>query len=229
MVAAKRKKRYDAVPMKGAPEQNVETALAVCNLSFNSLFQGFAKASENQPLRKATRYLAGIYYTTDPNACDLREMSKVPMFSKVALRTLFYWSTHDEWNARRLKYWKLLEEQAQAAIIGKLSAARAQEVRQLEHLWEDCYNKLSNNLVLTGTWEGVGHFMLKLLSQLEEHRVKATASQQVLQAGVNMDAKALLRVTDEEARAAALFLLERRRADQAKQVNPPDAEEGADG
>jgi hypothetical protein len=198
----------------GAQQAIVEDAAAIYAKPFQRVFgkavKQVAKPGAHPP-EYLVRHLAALYYATDPNGCSLAELRKFPLFVNVSGHSLRAWSTEDHWTERRAEYWRMADELVIRRVAEELTQGRMHQLRKLEIVWENGINKLINNLVPAGSWEGVANAIRMLSSEIDGLRMKIAESQAITPPSIGLaPTAAMLDVSDDEAREAALFLLEKR-------------------
>jgi len=179
------------------------------------------------------RYAAGIYYSTDLNACTVDEMAKHPVYGTVPLYRLKRWSWEDEWLKMREANKEKWRQRIEAAIGNKLAQARVRQLEGLERIYNKALEKLEHDLVKANTWEGVAGILVRLAEVMDESRSKMAAEvwpSMVTHAGDNGNMQSMVRpkLSREEARAAAMLIIEKRRAQQKQNENSQKVQDGAE-
>lgn len=186
--------------------------------TFHKLFpneKGSAPKSRNRHPDHLVRHLAALYYATDPHGCTREEMHEVPLFAEIPLHRMIDWSVQDNWVERRKEYWRMADELVIRRVAEELTNSRMHDLRKLEMIWQVGFSKLVNNTVPASSWEGVCNSLRMLTVEMDALRVKVAESQAITPPTLGLaPTAAMLDISDEEAREAALYLLDRRQRQQ---------------
>lgn len=173
---------------------------------------------------KYLRYAAGIYYATDLNGCTVESLAKHPIYGTVGLKRLQAWCTEDEWVKRREANREQWRKRIEAAVGSKLAQARVRQLESLQRVYDRALAKLEQEAVRANTWEGVAGVLIRIAEVMDDWRAKIAQevwpnlSEQMAQQGSVANAMAKPKLSREEARAAALLIIQKRR----EQLPAPD-------
>jgi len=178
--------------------------------------------------QKYLRYAAGIYYTTDLRGCSLVDMTKHPIYGVVPLRTLERWCGLDDWTKRRAAVLEQWRKKIEAAVGSKLAQSRVHQLESLQRVYDKVLLKLETDAVEAGTYEGMTSVLLRLAELMDEWR--ARLAQEIWPAMAEASAgdgrsTALMvrpKLSREEAREAAMLIIQRRREElkAEREANP---------
>jgi hypothetical protein len=158
------------------------------------------------------RYAAGLHYTTDLRGSTLAAMAKHPVYGAVSLRTLEKWCRKDGWVERRRQNLEAWREQIARGIGNELTRVRTEQLKRLQAISDQAIAKLENNLVDAKSWEGVAGVLVKLAELMDDWRDKIRGDVVPdLSRGFDPPAQARPQLSDEEARAAAMVIIHKRR------------------
>ena len=164
------------------------------------------------------RYSAGIYYTTDMKGCTVEDLTRHPIYGVVPFRTLEGWCGKDKWVERRKAIQEDWRKKIEMAIGSQLARLRLAQLETLQRVYNKALEKLEGDMVAAKTWEGVATVLVRIAEIMDEFRGKVgseiwanmgVGGTEHLQAGNSMLGRPKL--SQEEARAAALTILQHRR------------------
>jgi hypothetical protein len=158
------------------------------------------------------RYAAGLFYTTDLRGTTVPEMAKHPVYGAASLRTLEKWCAKDRWIERRKQNLEAWREQIARGIGNELARVRTEQLVRLQAVFELALAKLENDLVDAKSWEGVAGALVKLAEVMDTWRDKIRGDViPGIARSLDPPAQARPQLTDEEARAAAMVIIHKRR------------------
>ena len=127
------------------------------------------------------------------------------------------------WKAN-LDNWR---QQVERSIGNELTRTRTQQLNRLQSIFERAVTKLENDVVLAKSWEGVAAVLVKLAELLDNWRDKIKADSVPQIAGAfSPPSQTRPKLTDEEARAAAMLILQRRREQMRLDAARQNADQG---
>lgn len=158
------------------------------------------------------RYAAGLFYTTDLRGTIVPEMAKHPVYGAASLRTLEEWCRKDQWIERRRQNLEAWREQISRGIGNELARVRTDQLSRLQAIFEQALAKLENDLVDAKSWEGVAGVLVKLAELMDGWRDKIHGDVVPgISRSLDPPAQTRPQLTDEEARAAAMVIIQKRR------------------
>lgn len=162
------------------------------------------------------RFSAGLYYTTDLNGPSMAQMAKHPVFGKVTIDTLYYWSTQDRWVERRrvnIDNWRRTMENK---IGNELVKMRTDMLSDLRTVFDKSLKKLTSGKLKARSYEGMVTALVRLAELMDSWNDKlfhaAIPDMPVVSAvGSSAPMESKPRLSKEEAHKAASAILEMRR------------------
>lgn len=179
------------------------------------------------------KQLAELHYVTFQGKVSLSEMSRMSPFNRVTERTLFNWSSKDEWVRKRSEYQQQLFDAVRRKIGTQHVQATVSTLDQLGQITQEAYQKLipmelesedGSKMTVTldpKTWSSVATVYERLVARL--HEIRKDIHDHVVPAvtpneGGPAEQVVKPRLTEEEARAAAMLLVKMRRNDIEREI-----------
>jgi hypothetical protein len=158
------------------------------------------------------RYAAGLFYTTDLRGTTVPAMAKHPVYCAVSQRTLEEWCRKDRWVERRRQTLEAWHDEIARGIGAELARVRTAQIDRLQAVFDQTLAKLEHELVDAKSWEGVAGVLVKLAELMDGWRDKTHGDVVPgISRGLDPPPQTRPHLTDEEARAAAMVIIRKRR------------------
>jgi hypothetical protein len=156
------------------------------------------------------RQLAGIQYSTSQAGITVPEMSRMPPFDHVSIRTLEGWCAYDHWEDKRKEYFARLRDQIEQRLAASVVETRVQHLQRIDSIAEAIIADIESKEVGYKSREGMITALVKLLEVGDRMREKVAA-----RIAPKLDCAGVLTLTaelsEDEARAAAKLIMKTRR------------------
>ncbi len=137
----------------------------------------------------------------------------------VSIHTFRDWAREDKWTDRRNTFQKNWQEKLQRTMGDALIRRRMRTMERMDGILDQALTKLETNAVLMNSWEGVAGVLIRIIEKMDEfhekvagHLIPAVVSGPSQGGGpAPISHEARPRLTDEEARGAALHIIKLRR------------------
>lgn len=166
----------------------------------------------------ALRYAAEIRYTTDPAGITLRELSKQePFTDNVSHNTLKTWYAGEGWKKKRAEYFQNISDSIEKNLGKRLVDTQIEQLRRVDALFEKALDRAESSE--PKSMEGMIGAVVNLLrigNELREKIVKEIVPAQL--GGADEGMQVTPKLTEEEARAAAIAIIRTRRTNVRQKV-----------
>lgn len=215
----KPKKRKKRPPPKKKPP----VAEQVRDIIADTTVEVLAVNDDDQPSKAWLKRMAELMYVTTQSAVSVKKIHDMPEFKgRMHLITMGRWCREGRWLQKRDEYFTALQEKIKARVASATVQSRVKQLKLFEGMFLDVLEKLAESE--PGTYEGMVGAAIKLAKAMEDLRT-LIAEEVVPASHLHMlgtvDGPTITpELTHGEARAAALAIIEERRANK-----PPDKTE----